>query len=351
MCCSGLHVACKDWWDYVRNKEKQEPTVMNDPAPVVLHVYNLHGVSSTVNKLMRHTVGGQVLHAGVEVYGQEWSYGETEEGSGVTRCKPKSEQAGHHFCESVYMGETRLSKQAVKELLREFAREWRGQDYNLIRHNCCHFSDSFCQRLGVGPIPKYVNCLADKAATIDDMFKEADSTMEANLEKARAKTAEINNLICDTVKAKAEEIVDNLKVVTNPESEMNVREVLEVKVRDIQSSFEAASRDFQSRTDDIERKIRTDFRNTLEANFSQLRANADEFERKFRTDLSSTIEATSRDFRAHADELDRKLRQSITSFEVKSREVQAQADEFDKQMKMCYHNPNEAVSQEELVFR
>ena len=50
----------------------------------------------------------------------------------------------------------------------EMSKVWRGREYNLLRRNCCHFSDALCVRMGVGPIPTWVHRLADAGAALSD---------------------------------------------------------------------------------------------------------------------------------------------------------------------------------------
>lgn len=99
-----------------------------------------------------HILGTGAFHAGVEVYGLEWSFSSFE---GLYSCYPKQNQA-HEYRESIPMGKTRLSPEQVERLIRKMSREWQGQAYHLTMMNCCHFSDDFCQRLGVGAVPSWL---------------------------------------------------------------------------------------------------------------------------------------------------------------------------------------------------
>jgi len=97
----------------------------------------------------------------------------------------------------VFMGETTLSKEDVKQVLRQLAQEYPGNSYDLLRRNCCHFSDDFCHRLGVGPIPPWVNHLACTGASVDDMVKGAESAVQAKMtelaEEAKTRTLEVHS--------------------------------------------------------------------------------------------------------------------------------------------------------------
>ena len=97
---------------------------------------------------------GGIFHVGVEIGGQEWSYGYTAEGTGVFSTQPLS-QAAHHFNQSVQMPQVTMSQDEVDHLLRELEAEWAGPDYDLLGHNCCHFANDLCERLMIGGIPEW----------------------------------------------------------------------------------------------------------------------------------------------------------------------------------------------------
>jgi hypothetical protein len=101
----------------------------------------------------------------VEVFGQEWSYGYTPYSTGLVYCEPKSNPA-HRYREKIVMGATSLKEEDVENLLEEMAREWPGTEYDLLLHNCCHFCDAFCIKLGVGPLPVWVTNLAGVGANL-----------------------------------------------------------------------------------------------------------------------------------------------------------------------------------------
>merc|ERR1712176_1429191 len=46
-----------------------------------------------------------------------------------------------------------------------------GQAYHVLRHNCCHFSNEFSGRLGVGNIPSWVMDLAGKGVMAEPAFQ------------------------------------------------------------------------------------------------------------------------------------------------------------------------------------
>jgi len=173
-------------------------------ANVVLHIYDLN---PDANKALR-LLGTGAFHSAVEVFGEEWSYGFRESGTGIFCCPPKSCQ-GAVYRESVKMGTTPMSQHEVDSLLERMRTEWRGMEYDLLRRNCCVFSNAFCQELGVGSIPNWVTNLAAAGATLGDGFIKAASVTHSAAIIAAAKAGEINAKyqITGTAQARAQDFI------------------------------------------------------------------------------------------------------------------------------------------------
>jgi len=141
----------------------------------VLHVYHL-GTSQAAQLLnnLGQRLGTGAYHAGVEVFGQEWSFGDAGDDdhpatSGVFCCAPGSAGDGVYvYKEAVQMGVTKVSRKEFLWLIEDMSREWRQEEYDLLRRNCCHFSNELCKRLGVQVLPKWVSLhLAGAGAALD----------------------------------------------------------------------------------------------------------------------------------------------------------------------------------------
>eukprot|EP00435_Cladocopium_sp_Y103_P062476 s2340_g24.t1 len=106
------------------------------------------------------------FHSGVEVYGMEWSFGMTPDSwsTGVAANVP-GHHPDHSFRETLSMGFTNLSQGQVAEIIKEMTAEWKGRTYDVLTRNCHHFSDELCRRLGVAPLPPWVNQLAGTTAS------------------------------------------------------------------------------------------------------------------------------------------------------------------------------------------
>jgi len=139
---------------------------MEGGEPVWLHIYDVSGATvQWINNVIR-PVGTGAFHAGVEVFGQEWSFGYAiESRTGVYPCKPRC-NTQHKYRESVEMGATTLTEAEVQALVEEMRKEWMGCTYDLLVHNCCHFSDTLLKGLGCGPAPQWVMNLAGAGAKI-----------------------------------------------------------------------------------------------------------------------------------------------------------------------------------------
>lgn len=153
------------------NSFKEEGT------PVYLSMYSLGGFGKINAVLSKFNTG--VYHAGIEVYGKEWSFlgcdeeneldvppsasqrlltldGEMDERGGVRYCDP-GQLNEVQFCGKWRgkrkIGVTTMTEEKVHELLDTMDKEgWIGHTYDLLTKNCCHFSEEFAQRLGV---PKF----------------------------------------------------------------------------------------------------------------------------------------------------------------------------------------------------
>mmetsp|Transcript_81831 Transcript_81831/g.244069 ORF Transcript_81831/g.244069 Transcript_81831/m.244069 type:complete len:182 (-) Transcript_81831:63-608(-) len=133
---------------------------------VRLNIYDL-GTSCTgtlVNSFLG-PLGSGAFHCGVELVGMEWSFRSTSgwKGTGVFSCKPRRCK-GHTYRETLDMGYCSLSQEEVILALEGMILEWRAANYNVLRCNCCHFSDELCARLGVGWMPGRLLNLADTSA-------------------------------------------------------------------------------------------------------------------------------------------------------------------------------------------
>jgi len=163
-------------------------------APVKLHVYHVSGFSAVqrVNSVLR-VLGTGAFHIGVEVYGQEWSFGFTDDGGTGVFCYPPQVCEEHVYDRSLDMGHTALTFREVARMIGSLANEWQGEDYDILRCNCCHFSDRLCRRLGVGSAPADVMNLAGAGAVLDDQFQKAASVVQTASVKAGNQARDVLN--------------------------------------------------------------------------------------------------------------------------------------------------------------
>ena len=126
--------------------------------PVLIHVYDV-STTDTIRNLnsMTQAVGGGVFHTGVEVMDREYYFGyRAGGGSGVLGIAPRSCKE-HVYRQSIKMGVCDLSKEEIDKILRVFGKLWQGDEYDLLRRNCCSFANELCAALGVGSMPAWVD--------------------------------------------------------------------------------------------------------------------------------------------------------------------------------------------------
>lgn len=166
-----------------RSLSGDEVNVADDNV-VCLNIYDLNTDWLRANELLSDVIGiGGAFHAGVEVYGREYVYGST----GITIQCPKTHDL-HVYRQSVVMGRTRYSAAQVTEKIEVDMRErWRGEDYEILAHNCCSFSRALCILLVNQQIPPWVDRLAQLATAhgldslIDDVMRgESDNRQISN---------------------------------------------------------------------------------------------------------------------------------------------------------------------------
>jgi len=129
---------------------------------VFLHVYDLSNRSSI--QWLNHAFGpkfsplkfGGVFHAGVEVNYHEFSFG----AFGMHVSTTPRTNWDHHYRQTVRLPRTQFNAKEIFGIVQDLQKDYSGEEYDLLRLNCCHFADDFCQRLGVGRIPRWVGRFA-----------------------------------------------------------------------------------------------------------------------------------------------------------------------------------------------
>ena len=109
---------------------------------------------------------------------EKWSYGNGVDGAGIFSGEPKQCEA-HHYKESIVLGTTQMSEDAVLDLVSQMEPQWPGSDYDLRRRNWVLFTAEFAKRLGVNDVPCWVTDLAGASPTIQRGATQAATGMQA----------------------------------------------------------------------------------------------------------------------------------------------------------------------------
>ncbi|ANQ07780.1 PPPDE peptidase [Plasmodium coatneyi] len=165
-----------------RGSQEKIPQPDFNSSMVYLNIYDLDAVSKVVNTVAR-SIGAGAFHAGVEVYGYEYSFGYIVDGeTGVTKTS-----ARYH----PYHVNTPLTKDEVDLLVEVMKLQWIGDTYDILSRNCLNYADYFCNLLDVGGIPEWVMSLQKKVTWVKSNINVAASKLK-ELNKAAGIPTVIN---------------------------------------------------------------------------------------------------------------------------------------------------------------
>ena len=180
------------------------------------------------------------------------------------------------------MGHTKHSHDeilAIIDEMKDFEKGgWKGTDYNVVRHNCCHFSEAFLKRLDVPrPFPKWVNKMAKMGSKIEDKahaaFEKAHHVEEKLKQRAhqlsayffgsseKKKKQEMSKKQMATVAkfaAKNISVNDAISIATASTKEKQMEAVSQVTMKNISVENTIAATDFVKKNvsvDDIKAVI------------------------------------------------------------------------------------------------
>jgi len=137
---------------------------------VLLHVYHLDPCTGYLNNAFLKLNDLGMYHCGIEVKGDEWSFGFYEDSwndpsvSGVHCCRPKH-MIGYEYQETVNLGPTPLSNRQVQQVLASVQDAWPACSYHIVHRNCVTFAEDIAGLLQVPePFPTWTKGALDFTA-------------------------------------------------------------------------------------------------------------------------------------------------------------------------------------------
>jgi len=114
--------------------------VERHPRLVTLNVYDLDFFNN-FNFLADALGGSGAFHGGIECYFLEWSYGYAQGASGVHPVFPGKSSLGK-LKTKLILGYTTKNLNEFLTIIEDlyFDKRWNGVEYDVIHHNCQHFS-------------------------------------------------------------------------------------------------------------------------------------------------------------------------------------------------------------------
>eukprot|EP00746_Dinoflagellata_sp_MGD_P165654 gnl/MRDRNA2_/MRDRNA2_95064_c0_seq1.p1 gnl/MRDRNA2_/MRDRNA2_95064_c0~~gnl/MRDRNA2_/MRDRNA2_95064_c0_seq1.p1 ORF type:complete len:362 (-),score=60.40 gnl/MRDRNA2_/MRDRNA2_95064_c0_seq1:82-1167(-) len=146
-----------------RAAPEQEMPVLSASPEVFLHIYEVGELSPGVQKMLTTVLGRSALHVGVEIYGEEWSFGQSNAPNSMSGIRssinPKT-HACHRYKETMSLGRTSMNPDQVRSLIKAMDFMWLASEYHPLRRNCVNFAEELCHKLGVEQPPAYIGALS-----------------------------------------------------------------------------------------------------------------------------------------------------------------------------------------------
>lgn len=122
-------------------------------ATVFLNIYDLNEEWLQSNHISKDVLNiGGAFHAGVEVHGKEWYFGQ----EGIECQEPRQHEV-HVYRSSIPMGNTCYPEHEVQRFMQKvMSKQWLGGDYDMLERNCCSFAEALCQYLVGRAVPNWV---------------------------------------------------------------------------------------------------------------------------------------------------------------------------------------------------
>ncbi|KAH8584935.1 UBA TS-N domain-containing [Cryptosporidium sp. chipmunk genotype I] len=121
---------------------------------VELHIYDLsNGMASQLSPMLLGRTIEAIYHTGVLVYGYEYFYG-----GGIVCVRPEeiTRLYGLKPIRTLALGTTRKTQKELNGHLESISNEFNSDNYDLLNHNCNHFSDNIVKFLIGEGIPSYI---------------------------------------------------------------------------------------------------------------------------------------------------------------------------------------------------
>ena len=182
-----------------RCQEEDEYDVDGDVfgnATVFLNIYDLNDEWLQSNHISKDILNiGGAFHAGVEVHGKEWYFGQ----EGI-ECQAPRHHDVHVYRTSIPMGSTCYPEAEVTRFMtRVMSKQWNGNDYDMLERNCCNFAEALCRHLVGRAVPDWVTRFPRVASSarrgVNHLVHVAETMAHERLHQKLPCGIEVNDVI------------------------------------------------------------------------------------------------------------------------------------------------------------
>eukprot|EP00798_Chlamydomonas_sp_ICE-L_P029283 gene29283-12526_t len=118
------------------------------PKAVELYVYDLtNGLAKQISPMMLGIQVDAIFHTAIVIAGTEYFFGQ-----GIQKANAGTTPFGQPM-KKITLGTADVTGKMIEEVLLDLGARFKPSDYNLLFHNCNHFSNEFSQLLTGTEIP------------------------------------------------------------------------------------------------------------------------------------------------------------------------------------------------------
>jgi len=136
---------------FEQRQKQMEQEQINKGPQVTMLIYDIsNGMARQFGQQFLGKKLDGVWHTSIVVYNKEYFYG-----GGICTAKPRQTPFGRPYREQ-NLGNTEIPEEILNDYLKDLQKMFQPHNYNLIKHNCNHFTNTLAEFLVGSGIPKEI---------------------------------------------------------------------------------------------------------------------------------------------------------------------------------------------------